>query len=200
VRLIAWTQTIAASLRGLVSWYDFALEIVPEQTDAAFVAELMALGHSQPLPGEDFLSDVVRRLRARMAGWHWVGIYFLVGDTLVLGPYVGEPTEHVRIPIGIGVCGTAVAQNANIIVDDVRSQENYLACSIGTRSELVVLIRDGGEVVGQFDIDSDNVGAFSRHDEALLERLAGLVSSHCRSARDRLALQTAGIVPQVAPG
>ncbi len=153
-------------------------------SDAAFVAEIKSLGHSRPI-AEEFLGDVVQRLRSRMPRWDWVGIYFLVEDTLVLGPYAGEPTEHVSIPVGVGVCGTAVAQDANITIDDVRSAQNYLACSLATRSELVVLIRDRGEVVGQFDIDSDHAQAFRRQDEMLLERLGSVVSPHCRAARDR---------------
>jgi hypothetical protein len=78
------------------------------------------------------------------------------------------------------VCGTAVAEDRNVVVDDVRELGNYLACSVGTRSEIVVLIRDGGEVVGQFDVDSDDVGAFGPADEALLEQLGGLAGARCR--------------------
>jgi L-methionine (R)-S-oxide reductase len=161
---------------------------MPIDSDAAFVAEIRSLGHRRPLAAEEFLQDIVRRLHSRMAGWDWVGIYFLVDDALVLGPYVGDSTEHVKIPIGVGVCGTAVAQNTNIVIDDVRSEQNYLACSLNTRSELVVLIRDGDKVVGQFDVDSDRVGAFRRQDEVLLERLGSIVSSHCRAARDRVPI------------
>ncbi len=162
---------------------------MPIDSDAAFAAEIRSLGHKQPIAAEELLRDVVRRLHSRMTGWDWVGIYFLVDDALVLGPYVGDPTEHVKIRIGVGVCGTAVAQDTNIVIDDVRSEQNYLACSLNTRSELVVLVRDGDEVVGQFDVDSDRVGAFRRQDEVLLERLGSIVSSHCRAARDRLPIR-----------
>lgn len=157
---------------------------MPIDSDAAFVAEIKLLGHT--LPGaEKFLQETVRRLSSRMSGWDWVGIYLLVDDLLILGPYTGQPTEHISIPIGVGVFGTAVAQGTNITIDDVRSTKNYLACSLNTGSELVVLIRDGGEVVGQFDIDSDRVGAFRRQDEVLLERLGSIVNAQCRAARDR---------------
>lgn len=115
----------------------------------------------------------------------------LVGDVLLIGPYVGKPTDHVRIEVGVGVCGTAVAENSNITVDDVRARDNYLACSLETRSELVVLIRDGYEVLGQFDIDSDVVATFTREDEALLEELGPIVLPHARALRDTLALQEA---------
>ena len=117
-------------------------------------------------------------------------MYLLVGDTLRLGPYLGAPTEHVAIPVGVGVCGTAVASDTNIIVDDVRAQDNYLACSLGTRSEVVVLIRDQGEVIGQFDIDSDNVAEFDARDIAFLEALAEVTSAQARDLRDHLAHAT----------
>jgi GAF domain-containing protein len=135
--------------------------------------------------------DALRRVVELLAGdhptWGWVGIYLLVGDALVLGPFVGPPTDHARIPIGTGVCGTAVAEDRNVVVDDVRAIDNYLACSVGTRSEIVVLIRDGGEVVGQFDVDSDDVAAFGATDEALLNRLATLAGPRCRRLAAALA-------------
>jgi L-methionine (R)-S-oxide reductase len=106
---------------------------------------------------------------------------------LVLGPFVGPPTGHTRIPVGRGVCGTAVAEARNVVVDDVRDLDNYLACSVGTRSEIVVLIRDGGEIVGQFDVDSDDAAAFGPSDEALLERLAVLAGPRCRRLAATLA-------------
>ena len=132
------------------------------------------------LGDEEALRRVVEGLAIAHPGWGWVGIYLLVGEMLVLGPSVGPPTEHTRIPVGRGVCGTAVAEDRNIVVTDVRELDNYLACSVGTRSEIVVLIRDGDGVVGQFDIDSDDVGAFGPADEALLARLAVLAGPRCR--------------------
>jgi L-methionine (R)-S-oxide reductase len=160
-------------------------------SDTAFIAEIVELGRRARQGTEEFLRDVVQRVYDRNSTWDWVGVYLLVGDTLVLGPYVGEPTEHVNIPIGVGVCGTAVQRDTNMLVDDVRAQDNYLACSLHTRSELVVLIRDRGEVVGQFDIDSDQVGAFGPQDEQLLERLAASIGAQCRVARDvRFAQRT----------
>src|ERR687897_1233328 len=124
---------------------------------------------------EEVLNEVVRRVHEAHPVWDWSGIYLLVGDALVLGPRTA-PVDHSRIGLGEGVCGTAVSEDRNQIVEDVREVENYLACSIHTRSELVVLIRHEGEIVGQFDIDSDAVGAFTSEDEALLEELAGVVA------------------------
>ena len=131
-------------------------------------------------PDEEVLNDVVRRVHDARPLWDWSGIYLLVGDTLVLGPRPA-PADHSRIAIGEGVCGTAVSEDRNQIVEDVREVENYLACSIHTRSELVVLIRDSGKIVGEFDIDSDTVGAFGHEDEALLEEMGTLVSGRVAS-------------------
>jgi L-methionine (R)-S-oxide reductase len=126
-------------------------------------------------PDDEVLEEVVRRVHEAHPSWDWSGIYLLVGDTLVLGPATA-PADHSRIGIGEGVCGTAVSEDRNQVVEDVREVENYLACSIHTRSEIVVLIRDGGKIVGQFDIDSDTVGAFTDEDERLLDELAELVA------------------------
>jgi L-methionine (R)-S-oxide reductase len=124
---------------------------------------------------EEVLNEVVRGVHEAHPVWDWSGIYLLVGDTLVLGPRTA-PADHSRIGIGDGVCGTAVSEDRNQVVDDVREVENYLACSIHTRSELVVLIKDSDKTVGEFDIDSDTVGAFTQEDEALLEEMGFLIS------------------------
>lgn len=110
----------------------------------------------------------------------WTGIYWLEGDTLALGPFVGPATEHVRIPVGVGVCGTAVAEDRDQVVHDVRERANYLACSARTRSEIVVLIRSGGRVLGQIDLDGDRVGAFSPEDHVFLRMVAGALGALLR--------------------
>jgi GAF domain-containing protein len=117
---------------------------------------------------------VMRRIADRLPHYNWVGVYVVDGGMLHLGPYVGEPTEHTLIPIGRGVCGTAVATGKNQVVDDVRALDNYLACSLETRSEIVVLVRDpaDGQIVAQIDADGHTVGAFDASDEALLEQIA----------------------------
>ncbi|CAA9468585.1 MAG: Free methionine-(R)-sulfoxide reductase, contains GAF domain [uncultured Rubrobacteraceae bacterium] len=131
-------------------------------------------------PDEEALNEAVRLVHDAHPSWNWSGIYLMKGGVLVLGPSTA-PADHDRIEVGEGVCGTAVAEDKNQVVEDVREVENYLACSIHTRSEIVVLIRHGGEVVGQFDIDSDTVGAFTSEDEALLEDLAGVVAPRVAS-------------------
>ena len=134
-------------------------------------------------PDEEVLGRVVRLLHESHPLWDWTGIYLLVDGTLVIGPFAGSDTEpeHSRIEVGEGVCGTAVSEDRNQIVEDVRELDNYLACSLSTRSELVVLIREGGEIVGQFDVDSDERGAFTAQDAALLDELAELIAPRVAS-------------------
>jgi L-methionine (R)-S-oxide reductase len=131
-------------------------------------------------PDDEVVGGVVRLVHEAHPSWDWSGIYLLKGGVLVLGPSTA-PADHDRIEVGEGVCGTAVSEDKNQVVEDVREVENYLACSIHTRSEIVVLIRHEGEIVGQFDIDSDTVGAFTREDEALLEELAGIIAPRVAS-------------------
>lgn len=112
-----------------------------------------------------------------LPGYDWSGIYRLEGDELVLDAYVGAATDHTRIPIGKGVCGTAVAERANQVIKDVRELSNYLSCSIHTRSEIVTLIYGkDGEILGQIDIDGHQVGAFDETDEAMLDELGRLLA------------------------
>jgi len=119
------------------------------------------------------LQSAVAHLAATFASFNWVGIYVLRGDTLELGPYIGAPTEHTRIKVGVGVCGTAVARNEDMNVPDVHALDNYLACSLETASELVALIRDGeGRILGQIDIDSHTPNAFGRVEEAAVRQVA----------------------------
>lgn len=109
--------------------------------------------------------------------YNWSGIYRLEGETLVLDEYVGTATDHTRIAVGVGVCGTAVAQKQNQVIADVRELTNYLACSLETRAELVVLIfSPDHEILGQIDIDGHTVGAFDSSDEAMLEAIAKTLS------------------------
>ena len=109
---------------------------------------------------------------SELPGYNWSGIYRLEGDTLVLDEYVGEATDHTRIKVGVGVCGTAVAEDRNQVIEDVTKVENYLSCSLTTRSEIVVLIKKGSLTLGQIDIDGHSVAAFDHSDEKFLEDLA----------------------------
>ncbi len=111
-----------------------------------------------------------------LPAYDWSGIYRLEGDELILDEYVGASTEHTRIPVGKGVCGTAVAEQRNQVIEDVRELANYLACNTQTRSEIVVLIRREGQILGQIDIDGHTVGAFDASDEAMLEAMAEVLA------------------------
>jgi GAF domain-containing protein len=119
------------------------------------------------------LGSAVKYVAALSPKFNWVGIYVLKGKFLELGPYIGAPSEHTRIRVGEGVCGTAVAEDSDQNVPDVRARANYLSCSLDTRSELVVLIRDKkGRVLGQIDIDSHTAAAFGPDEEAQVGRVA----------------------------
>jgi GAF domain-containing protein len=131
------------------------------------------------------MAAVVATLGKSMADYSWVGIYLLDGNELVLGPFEGKPSPHTRIPLGRGICGAAAAEKATIIVDDVNADPRYLACSVDTRSEIVVPILKGGEVLGEIDVDSDRPAAFARADQQLLEAVAALLA-------ERMTPQTTG--------
>jgi GAF domain-containing protein len=129
---------------------------------------------------EDVLQEVVDVLQDDFEHYSWVGIYLVEGDDLVLGPWRGpQATEHVRIPVGQGVCGAAAASGETEIVDDVNADPRYLACFPSTRSEIVVPIALDGRVVGEIDIDSDRPAAFDEDDRAFLERVASLIAPYC---------------------
>lgn len=134
-------------------------------------------------PGADSaMQQAVRLLKDAVPHYTWVGIYVLDGDELVLGPFIGKPSPHTRIPLGRGICGAAATEKATIVVDDVNADPRYLACSIDTKSEIVVPIMQGADVLGEIDIDSDRPAAFGPADRALLEPIASMLA-------DRLAEQ-----------
>jgi L-methionine (R)-S-oxide reductase len=127
------------------------------------------------------MEGAVRILAAEMPSYTWAGIYLLEGNELVLGPFVGKPSPHTRIPLGRGICGAAASEKATIIVDDVNADPRYLACSIETKSEIVVPIMLDGDVLGEIDIDSDRPAAFGEDDRALLERVAAVLAPRLRT-------------------
>jgi L-methionine (R)-S-oxide reductase len=134
---------------------------------------------------DQVLRQTVELLHDRFDDYSWVGIYLVEDDDLVLGPWKGpQATEHVRIPVGQGICGAAAASGVTEIVDDVNADDRYLACFPSTRSEIVVPISYEGRVVGEIDIDSDRPAAFGQDDRKFLERVAGLISAHSLVAWD----------------
>jgi L-methionine (R)-S-oxide reductase len=119
-------------------------------------------------------------LHEEVPHYDWVGFYLVApgGEMLVLGPYQGASTDHVRIPRGVGVCGQAAERGETIIVPDVRQEGNYLACSIHVRSEIVVPVLVGSTVIAEIDIDSHSPAAFTEEDRLFLEALAPLTVAH----------------------
>jgi GAF domain-containing protein len=139
--------------------------------DAAVAHQFLTDLQSRAERGRAFRKAAMTML-SELRGYDWCGVYRLEGDNLLLDEYVGAATDHTTIPVGRGVCGTAVAENENQVVEDVRELENYLSCSLETRSEIVVLIRRDDRILGQIDIDGHRVGSFDKSDEQFLERVA----------------------------
>jgi L-methionine (R)-S-oxide reductase len=121
---------------------------------------------------EGLLRIAAEKIRAAGPPYTSVYLYMLHGNELVLEAHAGRNTDHTRIPVGVGVCGTAVALGKDQNVPDVRAVENYLACNSWTRSELVVLIRRGSLILGQIDIDSDVPDPFTPEEEAAVKQVA----------------------------
>ena len=120
---------------------------------------------------DEKLQKICFLLHEHIDYYDWVGFYFRNGDKeeLILGPYVGEKTDHTVIPFGKGICGQVAVSNKNFVVPDVSAQDNYIACSLSVKSEIVVPIFVDGENIGQIDIDSELLDAFSEADERFLE-------------------------------
>ena len=124
---------------------------------------------------------IVEVMARELPHYSWTGFYMLDSsdpETLVLGPFVGDPTPHTRIPVAQGICGAAVATGKTVIVDDVNSDPRYLSCSIKTKSEIVVPIYARGKIIGEIDIDSHNPAAFTEEDRVFLEETASIVGKY----------------------
>ena len=125
------------------------------------------------------LMAICELLKNRVPYYNWVGFYFRNGDKeeLVLGPYVGAPTDHTIIPFGKGICGQVAVSNQNFVVPDVTAQDNYIACSMTVKAEIVVPIFVNGKNIGQIDIDSNTPDPFTTNDERFLEFVCAQVAS-----------------------
>ncbi|MFW5945726.1 MAG: GAF domain-containing protein [Candidatus Natronoplasma sp.] len=121
------------------------------------------------------LKDICMVLQNELNGYDWVGFYLVENGELVLGPYVGESTDHTNIDFGEGVCGQAAERQDIFLVDDVKQEENYLSCSPKVESEIVVPVFKEGEIVGELDIDSHEKGHFGKEDEEVLEEITEMV-------------------------
>ena len=134
---------------------------------------------SSDLTVDERLLDICQLIESNIPYYNWVGFYFKNGDKheLKLGPYVGEPTDHTIIPFGKGICGQVAVSNQNFVVPDVAAQDNYIACSINVKAEIVVPIFVNGENIGQIDIDSNTPDPFTEADERFLEFICKEVAS-----------------------
>lgn len=114
---------------------------------------------------------------ATLPHFHWTGIYLLdeKSQKLYLDYYIDKPTNHIRIPLEKGACGSAVSDHEDKIMDDVTKEANYLACSLESRSEIVVLIEDNEGIIGQIDADSDEIGAFNKVDRNYLHQIVSIL-------------------------
>ena len=133
--------------------------------------QVEAIIANSSLSKDEKLLNICKLLETNIEYYNWVGFYFKKGDKneLKLGPYVGEPTDHTIIPFGKGICGQVAVSNKNFVVPDVSAQDNYIACSITVKAEIVIPIFINGENIGQIDIDSNTPDPFTEADERFLE-------------------------------
>lgn len=149
---------------------DAKTQVLVPQLDA-----LAAKADSQ----EELMKGIVKLLHGNLLKYNWVGFYMLEKegkeDILVLGPFRGTMTPHTRIPLNQGICGAAASTGKTVVVDDVSADPRYLACSVETKSEIVVPIFVQGKVVGELDIDSHFLSAFGTEDRKLCEHAAAIL-------------------------
>lgn len=136
------------------------------------VVRALRAAHLHDVGREPLLRMACERLQALGPPFTSVYAYMLHGDLLELEAYAGRETEHTRIPVGTGVCGTAVSTGRDQNVPDVAAVGNYLACNVYTKSELVVLIRRGDHILGQLDVDSDVPAGFGEREQAVVKEVA----------------------------
>ena len=161
--------------RGITGYFRAIEELVAYGTLREFRAG------AEELDWDALLTRAVTLLKNRFPKYTWVGIYLIEGDELILHNFLGRPSPHTRIPIGKGICGAAAAEKKSIVVPDVQADPRYLACSMETRSEVVVPILTGTETIGEIDVDSDSPDIFHDGDTRFLEAFAELLAHIPRS-------------------
>ncbi|MGZ0017733.1 GAF domain-containing protein [Yeosuana sp. AK3] len=141
--------------------------------------QIEAIVSKQEKPIEQRLLNICEVLEKNISYYNWVGFYFRNGlkEELILGPYVGAPTDHTVIPFGKGICGQVAVSNKNFVVPDVAAQDNYIACSITVKAEIVIPIFVNGKNMGQIDIDSNIPDPFTEADERFLEFVCAKVAT-----------------------
>lgn len=133
--------------------------------------QILSILDNSAIDVDSKLQQICELLKENVAHYDWVGFYFKNGDRneLKLGPYAGTPTDHTIIPFGKGICGQVAVSNQNFVVPDVMAQDNYIACSITVKAEIVIPLFVNGQNVGQIDIDSNTPDPFTEEDERFLE-------------------------------
>lgn len=134
---------------------------------------------SEKRSGEEAMKYICESIHNKLDVYDWVGFYLVskVEDRMLeLGPYVGEHTDHVKIPFGKGICGQTAESQETYLIDDVTKEDNYIACSIHVKSEIVVPMFKNGVMIGQIDIDSSTINAFNVGDEIFLKEICSLIS------------------------
>jgi GAF domain-containing protein len=148
------------------------------------ISELDALARKSD-SAQWLMREIVALFHSKLTRYNWVGFYMLEKeadhDVLVLGPFKGTMTPHTRIPLNQGICGAAASSGKTIVVDDVNADPRYLACSLETKSEIVVPVFANGKVVGELDIDSHFRAAFGPEDRTVCEHAATIVGKFLES-------------------
>ena len=140
----------------------------------------------KPIDHYQKLQDICDLLKEQVSYYDWVGFYLVDPQrkkALVLGPFAGEPTEHIRIPFGKGICGQAAETKATFLVQDVSKATSYLSCSPSVKSEIVIPIFKNGIVIGELDIDSHQLSPFTDDDNQFLEDICALIADQLYSLK-----------------
>lgn len=131
----------------------------------------------------DILSESIKLIDAFSDGFDWTGFYLVKDGILEVGPYVGPETPHKKIELAQGICGAAVSQKQSIVIDNVDTDPRFLACSTTTKSEIVVPLMDGEEVLGEIDIDSNQPAFFTKEDKEMFEEIAQIIVARLKDIK-----------------
>ncbi len=160
---------------------------ISETQKIAEVRKVVDRLNSNAVNADELMKGITALLSAEMLKYNWVGFYMLEPGSnppvLVLGHFQGAMTPHTRIPLNQGICGAAASSGRTVVVDDVHGDPRYLACSIETKSEIVVPVFVRGNVVGELDIDSHFPAAFTFSDRELVEYCASIVGKRLEASR-----------------
>jgi GAF domain-containing protein len=148
-------------------------------SNSYYEAELRIMEILKDSNNTNKLQDIIDLLYQFFDKYNWIGIYLIKDDSLILGPWKGkQATEHIKIPIGKGICGSAAKTGKTELINNVKKDNRYLSCFVNTKSEIVVPIKKNNIVIGEIDIDSDKKDAFNNKDNEFLEKIADMLSKH----------------------